>query len=184
MRSPVFQTYASTPSMWSCSPIFPSSYSSQHHNSLLYLLFQRHEEPKVVRWQFYFIYYSFLNCWLHWVFIAVRPFPSCSELGLLFNVVYGLLIALASLVAEHRLWAQRLQQLHLTLSGVWTQQLRYLGLVALQHVESFQTRNRTHILYTSRRILNHCTTREVLFYVFLYFGCTRMVVLFYFIFPV
>ena len=33
-------------------------------------------------------------------------FSSCRERGLLFVVVHGLLIAVASLVAEHGLWAR------------------------------------------------------------------------------
>ena len=36
-------------------------------------------------------------------------FSSCSEQGLLFVVVHGLLIAVASLVVEHRLYARGLQ---------------------------------------------------------------------------
>ena len=38
-------------------------------------------------------------------------FSSCSERGLLFVAVRGLLIAVASLVVEHRLYAHGLQQL-------------------------------------------------------------------------
>ena len=41
----------------------------------------------------YFIY--FLNFWLRWVFVAAR--------GLSLVVAHGLLIAVASLVVEHRL---------------------------------------------------------------------------------
>ena len=40
---------------------------------------------------------------------CARAFCSCSELGLLFVSVCGLLIAVASLVAEHRLEACGLQ---------------------------------------------------------------------------
>ena len=41
---------------------------------------------------------------LHWVSVAVcRLFSSCSERGLLFIVVRGLLTAVASLVAKHGL---------------------------------------------------------------------------------
>ena len=48
-----------------------------------------------------FIYFYF---WLHWVFVAARRlFSSCSERGLLFVAVCGLVIAVASLVAEHGL---------------------------------------------------------------------------------
>ena len=36
-----------------------------------------------------------------------------------------------------------------------------MGLVALRHVGSSQTRGRTHVPYIGRRILNHCATREV-----------------------
>ena len=35
------------------------------------------------------------------------------------------------------------------------------GLVALQHVESLQTRDRTRVPYFGRQILNHWTSREV-----------------------
>ena len=35
-----------------------------------------------------------------------------------------------------------------------------MGLVALQHVESSLTRDRTRVPYIGRRILNHCATRE------------------------
>ena len=41
--------------------------------------------------------------WLHWILIAARAFSSCGEQGLLFAVVCRLLIAVASLVAEHGL---------------------------------------------------------------------------------
>ena len=50
----------------------------------------------------YFIYIYFF--WLRWVFVAVRGlFSSCGERGLLFVVALRLLIAVASLVAEHGL---------------------------------------------------------------------------------
>ena len=45
-----------------------------------------------------YYYYYF---WLRWVFVAARAFSSCGERGLLFVAVHGLLIAVASLVAEH-----------------------------------------------------------------------------------
>ena len=48
--------------------------------------------------------YAFIYFWLHWVFVAAcQLFFSCAERGLLFVVVLGLLIAVASLVAGHRL---------------------------------------------------------------------------------
>ena len=61
---------------------------------------------------FYLLFYSilfysilFYSIWLRWVFIAVHrwAFSSCSEWGLLFFAMCGLLIAVASLIAEHRL---------------------------------------------------------------------------------
>ena len=48
--------------------------------------------------------YVCMYVWLHWVFVAVRGlFSSCGEGRLLFIVVRGLLIAVASLVAKHGL---------------------------------------------------------------------------------
>ena len=40
---------------------------------------------------------------------CMRAFSSCGERGLLFLAVRGILIAVASLVAEHGLWALGLQ---------------------------------------------------------------------------
>ena len=52
----------------------------------------------------YLCMYVCMYVWLHWVFIAVRRlFSSCGERGLLFVVVRGHLIAVASLVVEHGL---------------------------------------------------------------------------------
>ena len=51
-----------------------------------------------------FIYLLLLLFWLHWVFIAARGlFSSCGGRGLLVIAVHELLIAVASLVAEHGL---------------------------------------------------------------------------------
>ena len=41
--------------------------------------------------------------WLRWVFVAAQAFSSCGERGLLFLAVSGLLIAVASHVAQHGL---------------------------------------------------------------------------------
>ena len=60
---------------------------------------------------------------------------------LLFLVVLRFLIAVASLVAEHRLWVRELQQL-------W-----HTGLVALWHVESSWIRDRTPVSCIGRWIL-------------------------------
>ena len=58
--------------------------------------------------------FSFINLfiyfWLHWVFVAARRlFLVAGKWGLLFVAVCGLLIAVASLVAQHGLQARGLQ---------------------------------------------------------------------------
>ena len=58
-------------------------------------------------------------------------------------------------------WAQ---QLRLTGSRAQAQQLWHMGLVAPGHVGSSGTRARTRLPCIGRRILNHCATREVLYY--------------------
>ena len=54
---------------------------------------------------FYFFYlFYFIYFWLRRVFVAAPGlFSSCGERGLLFVVLRGLLIAVASLVGEHGL---------------------------------------------------------------------------------
>ena len=114
-------------------------------------------------------HFSFFNLFYLFLFIlflaalglhcCAQAFSSCGEWGLLFTVVRGLLIAVASLVAEHGLQARRLQQLWLTGSRAQAQQLWRTGLVAPRHVGSSRTRARTCVPCIGRRILNHCTTR-------------------------
>ena len=60
----------------------------------------------IVHFLFFFfnLFYLFIYFWLPWVFVAMHGlFSSCGERGLLFIAVRGLLIAVASLVAEPRL---------------------------------------------------------------------------------
>ena len=92
---------------------------------------------------------------------CVLAFSSCGKWRLLFVVVCGLLVEVASLVAEHRLWAHRLQQLWFAGSRVQAQQLWHTGLVAPWHVGSSQSRARIRVPCIGRQILNHCATREV-----------------------
>ena len=66
---------------------------------------------------------------------CTQAFSSFGEWGLLSNVVYGLLIVVASLV-EHRLWGTCAQELWLSGCRAQAQYLRCTGLVALQHVGS------------------------------------------------
>ena len=49
------------------------------------------------------LFILFIYFWLHWVFVAAQVFSIRSKQGLLFIAVRGLLIAVASLVVEHRL---------------------------------------------------------------------------------
>ena len=56
-----------------------------------------------------FIYFIYLFLDLLGLCCCAWAFPSCSERGLLFLAVHGLLIAVASLVAEHGLSARGLQ---------------------------------------------------------------------------
>ena len=107
---------------------------------------------------FYFIFLSlcseFTAFYLFiYLFLAVlglhccaQAFSSCGEWGLV--AVHRLLIVVASLV-EHGLQAHGLQQL-------WC-----MGLVALQHVGSSRTRDRSRAPCIGRWILNHCATKEV-----------------------
>ena len=91
----------------------------------------------------------FIYFWLLWVFIVAWVFSSCSEWGLLFFAVCRLLIAVASVL----LWS----------TGSRARGLQYLwhmGLVALQHVASSQTRDQTCVSCIGRRILNQWAMRE------------------------
>ena len=84
---------------------------------------------------FFFFYFIYLfNFRLRWVFVAaLRLFSSCSERGLLLAVVHRLLIAVASLVAEHGLQACMLQQLWHVGSVVVAHRLQSTGSVVVAH---------------------------------------------------
>ena len=79
---------------------------------------------------------------------CVQAFSSCSEQGLPFVAVSGLLVIVTSLV-KHRLQVCRLHLL-------W-----HMGLAAPRHGGSSQTRDRTHVPYMGRQIPNQWTTKEV-----------------------
>ena len=82
---------------------------------------------------FFFNFYLFIYFWLRWVFIAARGlFSSCGKRGLLFVAVHGL-IAVASLVAEHRPQAHGLQQLWYAGSVVVAHGLQSTGSVVVVH---------------------------------------------------
>ena len=93
---------------------------------------------------------------------------SCGERRLLFVAVRGLLIAVASLVAEHGLQARGLQQLWHVGSVVVARGLQSTGSVVVAHGLSCsvacgtsRTMARTRVPCIGRRILNRCATREV-----------------------
>ena len=101
---------------------------------------------------FLMIHLFLVSLSLHWCSWALS---SCSEQGLLFLAMHGLLILVASLVTEYRLKAPGFQQL-------W-----YTGPASPQHVESPKTRDQTCVPRICRWILIYYITREVLFCLFL-----------------
>ena len=94
---------------------------------------------------FYFIYLFLAILGLH---CCMRALSSCGERGLLFVAVHRLRIAVASLVAEHRLWTRR---------PTWP---RLTGPAAPWHAGSSRIGTRTHIPCIGRQTPNHCATRE------------------------
>ena len=89
-------------------------------------------------WFFFFLIYLFIYLFLAALALCycARAFSSCGEQGLFFVAVRGLLIAVASLVAEHGLQVRGLQQLWLSGSRAQAQQLWCTGLVVPRHVVS------------------------------------------------
>ena len=80
---------------------------------------------------------------------------------LLFIAVQELLIAVAPLI-EHRLEAHGLSSCDLQAQEcMGSSSCNSWALVAPQHVESSQTRDKTHVPYIGKQILIHCTMSEV-----------------------
>ena len=75
--------------------------------------------------------------------------------------VCRLLVAVASLVAEHGPKGERAQELLLPGSRAQAQYLWCVSLVALLYIGSFWTRDRTHVSCIGRWIPYHRATREV-----------------------
>ena len=86
---------------------------------------------------------------LRWVFLLSTAFYSCGERGLRPRGSVQ-----ASRCCDFSCGERVL--------GARAQELWRRGLVAPLHVGSSRTRDRTHVLCITRRILNHQTTREVL----------------------
>ena len=116
------------------------------------------------------ILFIYIICfWPRWVFIAARGLSvvvasgSCSSQWCTGFSLQWLLL-LWSTGSRHAgfsscgAWAQ---QLWLAGSREQAQQLRHMGLVALRHVGSSRTRDRTRVPSIGRWILNHCITRQV-----------------------
>ena len=101
----------------------------------------------------FFFNYLFLAVW--GLPCCTWAFSSCGERGLLLVAMRGLLIAVASPVAENGLQAHRLQLLWHTGSALWS-----TGPGAPRHVGSSQTRAQTRVPCPGRRALNHRATRE------------------------
>ena len=80
---------------------------------------------------FFLFFLKLIYFWLRWIFLAVQG--SCGERGLLFVAVRRLLIAMASLVAEHGLWVRGLQQLWHVGSVVVAHGLQSAGSVVVAH---------------------------------------------------
>ena len=88
-------------------------------------------EEVIIRKTLFFFFNLFLAVLgLH---CCMRVFSSCSKRGLLFLAVRGLLIAVASLVVEHRLQARGLQQLWHVGSVVVVRRLQSAGSVVVAH---------------------------------------------------
>ena len=87
---------------------------------------------------------------------CVQALSSCAESG-----GYSPLQCMDFLLRWLLLW--NTESRHTGVSGCSTQaqQLWHTGLVALRHVESTQTTDRTRVPCTGRWIPIHCTTREV-----------------------
>ena len=83
---------------------------------------------------------------------ALRLSPAVVSRGCSLGVVCGLLIAVASLVAEHRLWAVWTS---VAAARAFVQYLQCTGLVALWHAGSSWTRDQTYDPCIGRQIPDH-----------------------------
>ena len=129
--------------------------------SLKFLKFyQKNRQYRSFFFFYKFILFIYYFC-LRWVFVAARWLSLvAASRGYSFVAVRGLLIAVASLVAEHGLQVHGLQQLWHAASRAQAQQMWHTGLVAPRHVGSSWIRAQTRIPCIGRRIPNHCATRE------------------------
>ena len=88
----------------------------------------------------FYYFNSLINFWLGWVFAAACELSLVTvSRGYSLVAQHRLLIAEASLIAEHRLWS--FSDCNSLALGTWAQQLWCMGLAALQLVESSWTRD-------------------------------------------
>ena len=112
---------------------------------------------------------NYLFIWLHWVLVAACRLSLVAASGgyssswcVDFPLRWLLLLwSTGPRCTGFSRCGTRAQQLWLAGSRVQAQQLWRTGLVAPRHVGSSRTRARTHVPCIGRRVLNHCTTREV-----------------------
>ena len=124
---------------------------------------------------FFFFFLSFF-IWLGWVFVAARGLSLVAVSGATLrcgvrtcHFSLRWLLLLQSTGSRHMGFSTcgtQAQLLWLVGSRAQVQQSWRTGFVAPQHVGSSQTRAQTCVPCIGRRILNHCTTREVLLLLF------------------
>ena len=90
-----------------------------------------------------------------------QPFSSCSKQGLVFVAVLGLLGGTVSQCGGFSCCRGHTPGARASVGAARTQQLWHTGSVALRHVGSSQTRDRTHVPCLGKWIPIHSTTQEV-----------------------
>ena len=159
-----------------CSVKYKANFLSGWLLSFLLLFIEQFIFPhlfEILLFFFKYFIYSFIF-WLRWVFIAVCGLSLVAASGgysLLWCEGFSLqwLLLLQSTGSRHVGFSScgtRTQYLWLAGSRAQNQQLWRMGLVALQHIGSSRTRDRTRVPCIGRRILNHCTTMEAPRYCF------------------
>ena len=108
----------------------------------------------LVGYPFYLFYF-----WLSWVFLGAHGLSLVAVIGGYSLVaMHRFLMVVASVFAEHGLS----RDMGFGSCSIRARQLWCTGLIAPWHVEYSWTRDQTHVPCTGRKILTHCTTREVL----------------------
>ena len=128
-------------------------------------------EASLYRHDFFFFFFAALG-----LCCCMRVFSSCSEWGLLFLMICGLLTVVASLVTEHRLYDVKASAVVVHGLSSWGSQVLETGSAVVKHRLScsaacaiFQSQwlnlwflDWTCVSCICRRILYHWATREAL----------------------